>query len=201
MSSATLGHSRTTVGLTRSRGVTVVAGPPDPYGLIGMIQTIYSYYYTAHSTTWELDAAVYPFDDRPQDILDTIRPLEPVSWGSVPLALRITFPDATCHALRLTLRRRRLPRDEGPVLAPDGSPVYPKVTGSQARNTQRVLRLTLPTTGTAPLEQDGFIVELLPKLAFFTLWDRPPSTGLVRNPPCDDAAGGPAQWWSSPCCP
>ena len=26
-----LGHSRTTVGLTRSRGVTVVAGPPDPY--------------------------------------------------------------------------------------------------------------------------------------------------------------------------
>ena len=43
-----LGHSRTTVGLTRSRGVTVVAGPPDPYGLIGMIQTIYGYYYTAH---------------------------------------------------------------------------------------------------------------------------------------------------------
>ena len=220
------------LGLTRSRGVTIVAVPPDPYGLIGMIQTIYCYYYTAHSTTWELDAAVYPFDNRPQDILDTIRPLEPVSWGSVPLALRITFTDATCHALRLTLRRRRLPHDEGPALAPDGSPVYPKVTGSQAlhcfwcytsahtcrpiawllpskaglrlrfrRNTQRVLRLTLPTTGTAPLEQDGFIVELLPKLAFFTLWDRPPSTGLVRNPPCDDAAGGPAQWWSSPCCP
>ena len=37
-----LGHSRTTVGLARSRGVTVVAGCPDPHGLIGMIQTIYS---------------------------------------------------------------------------------------------------------------------------------------------------------------
>ena len=35
-----LGHSRTTVGLTRSRGVTVLAGPPDPYGLIGMVQTV-----------------------------------------------------------------------------------------------------------------------------------------------------------------
>ena len=58
------------------------------------------------------------------------------------------------------------------------------------RNTQRVLRLTLPTTGTAPLEQDGFTVELLPKLAFFTLWDRPPSSGLVRPPARDDPAGG-----------
>ena len=38
------------------------------------------------------------------------------------------------------------------------------------RNTQRVLRLRLPSTGTAPLEQDGFVVELLPKLAFF--WPR-----------------------------
>ena len=84
-----------------------------------MIQTIYCYYYTAHSP----DAEVYPFDDRPQDILATIRLLEPVSWGPVPLALCITFPDATCHALRLTLRRRRLPRAEGQVLAPDGSPV------------------------------------------------------------------------------
>ena len=106
-------------------------------------------------------------------------------------------------------------------LAPDGSPVYPKVTGSQAlhcfwrytsahtcrpvawllpvraglclrfrRNTQRVLRLILPTSGTAPLERDGFTVELLPKLAFFTLCDRPPSSGLARTGARDDAAGG-----------
>ena len=127
-----LGHSRTTVGLTRSRGVTVVAGPPDPYGLIGMVQTVYCYYYTAHSTTWEPGTEVYPFDDRPQDLLATIRLFEPVSWGPVPLALRITFPDATCHALRLTLRRRRLPHPEEQVLTPDGSPVYPRVTGSEA---------------------------------------------------------------------
>ena len=43
---------------------------------------------------------------------------------------------------------------------------------------------------TAPLGQDGFIVELLPKLTFFTLWDRPPSSGLVRPPARDDPAGG-----------
>ena len=59
--------------------VTLVAGPPDPYGLIGMVQTIYCYYFTAHSTAWEPDTVVYPFEDRPQHIMDTIRPLEPVS--------------------------------------------------------------------------------------------------------------------------
>ena len=53
-----------------------------------------------------------------------------------------------------------------------------------------MLRLTLPSTGTAPLEQDGYTVELLPKLAFFTLWDRPPSSGLVRSPARDAPAGG-----------
>ena len=58
-----LGHSRTTVRLTRSCGVTVLAGPPDPYGVIGMVQTIYCYYFTAHSTTWTLDPEVYPFDE------------------------------------------------------------------------------------------------------------------------------------------
>ena len=55
-------------------------------------------YFTAHSTTWEPDTAVY-HEDRPQHIIDTICPLEPVSWSSVPLALRIIFPDDTSHAL------------------------------------------------------------------------------------------------------
>ena len=162
-----------------------------------MVQTVYCYYFTAHSTTWTLDPEGYPFEDRPQHIMDTIRPLEPVTWVSMPLALRITFPDASIHALRLTLRRRRLPHGEQ-QFTPDGSPVYPKVTGSQAahcfwcytsahscrpiawllpvkaglclrfqRNTQHVLRLVLPTSGTDPLVQDGYTVELLPKLAFF----------------------------------
>ena len=173
-----------------------------------MVQTIYCHYYTAHSKTWEPDAEVYPFDDRPQDILATIRLLEPVSWGPVPLALRITFPDATCYALQLTLQRGRLPHAEGQVLAPDGSPVYPRLTGSKAlycfwcyisahtrrpiawllpagdglclRFRRNTLRLRLPSTGTAPLEQDGFVVELLPKPAFFTLWDRPPCQTSCR---------------------
>ena len=58
------------------------------------------------------------------------------------------------------------------------------------RNTQRVLRLVLPRDGTAPLEQDDFLVELLPKLTFFTLWDRPPSQGLARSPAGADPGGG-----------
>ena len=139
--------------------------------------------------------------------------------SSAPLALRITFPDASRHALHLTLRRRRLPHGEQQH-TPDGSPVYPKVTKSQAphcfwcytsahtcrpvawllpvksglwlrfrRNKQRVLRFILPTSGTDPLEQDGYTVELLPKLAFFTLLDRSPSDGLAGDGMRDSSAG------------
>ena len=46
------GHSRTTVGLTRSRGVTLLAGPPDRYGLIGMLQILYCYYATGFASLW-----------------------------------------------------------------------------------------------------------------------------------------------------
>ena len=54
-------------------------GPPNPYGLIGMVQTVHCYNFTAHSTTtWTLDPEVYPFEDRPQHILDTTRPLKPI---------------------------------------------------------------------------------------------------------------------------
>ena len=117
------------------------------------------------------------------------------------------------------MRRRRLPHGEQ-KLAPDGSPAYPKVTGSQVahcfwcytsahtrrliawllpvraglclrfrRNTQRVLRLVLPTSGADPLVQDGYMVELLPKLAFFTLWDRPPSDRLAGSGSQDSSVG------------
>ena len=90
-----------------------MASPPDPYGH-WLVQTVfYCHDFTAHSTTWTLD--------RPQHILDTTRPLEPTTWASVPLALRTTFPDASTHALR----RKRM-------FTPEGSPVYGKVTGSQA---------------------------------------------------------------------
>ena len=56
-----LGHSRTTVGFTRSRGVTVIAGPPDPYRLIGMIETVYCCYFSAHSDSWAPATECYPF--------------------------------------------------------------------------------------------------------------------------------------------
>ena len=183
-----------------------------------MVQTVCCYYFTAHSTTWTLDPEAYPFEDRPQHTLDTIRPLASITWASALLALRITFPDASSHALRLTLRRRQLPHGE--QFSPDGSSVHPKVTGIQAahwfwcytsahtcrpipwllsvkaglclrfrRNTQRVLRLVLPTFGTDPLVQDGYTVELLPKLVFFTLWDRLPSDGLAGNGSHDSSVG------------
>ena len=79
-----LGHSRTTVGLTRLRGVTVLVAPLISIVSIGMVQTVY--YFTAHGAMWALDAEVYLFDGTPQHILDTVRPLEPITWASVPLA-------------------------------------------------------------------------------------------------------------------
>ena len=49
-----MGHSKTTVGLTRARGSTIIAGPPDPYGLLGMVQTVYAYYFVIHSSPAEV---------------------------------------------------------------------------------------------------------------------------------------------------
>ena len=42
------GHGRSTVGLTRARGTTIILGPPDPYGLVGLVQTTYAYYFCPH---------------------------------------------------------------------------------------------------------------------------------------------------------
>ena len=42
------GHGRSTVGLTRARGTTILLDPPDPYGLTGLVQTTYAYYFTVH---------------------------------------------------------------------------------------------------------------------------------------------------------
>ena len=60
----------------------------------------------------------------------------------------------------------------------------------EKRSVALAFLLVFTSAGTAPLEQDGFVVELLPKLAFFMLWDRPPSSGLVRSPEREDSAGG-----------
>ena len=79
--------------------MTVIAGPPDPYGLIGMIQTVYCCYFTAHSDTWPLATERYPF--------------AAVTWASVPLALRFVTENGHTKDLRLTVVRRRLPH--GPL--------------------------------------------------------------------------------------
>ena len=55
------GHSRATVGLTRSRGVTLLAGPPDRYGLIGMLQVLYCYYATGFASLWTAPTHPLPF--------------------------------------------------------------------------------------------------------------------------------------------
>ena len=62
------GHSRTTVGLTRSRG-TVLAGAPDRYGLIGMIQVLYCYYATGFASLWTAPDHSLPFHSCPEDDL------------------------------------------------------------------------------------------------------------------------------------
>ena len=40
------GHGRSTVGLTRARGTTIILEPPNPCGLVGFVQTTYAYYFT-----------------------------------------------------------------------------------------------------------------------------------------------------------
>ena len=67
------------------------------------------------------------------------------------------------------------------------------------RNTQRVLRLFLPTSGTDLLVQDGYTVELLPKLAFFALLDRPPSDGLASHGEQDSSVGRVPVGGPTPC--
>ena len=52
-----------------------------------------------------------------------------------------------------------------------------------------MLRPILPTSGADPLVEDGYTVELLPKLAFFALWDGPPSAGLSGSGPRDSSVG------------
>ena len=88
------GHGRSTVGLTRARGLTLLMGPPDPYGLI-----VYS--------DWLLPDALRPLSPAPQDLAAVVRPLEAASWAEVPLAVQIENPrnQATQAAIRLTSPR------------------------------------------------------------------------------------------------
>ena len=193
------GHGRSTVGLTRARGTTIIVGPPNPYGLVGLVQTTYAYYFTVHTSDWQLPEAPLPLTLGPQDLFAALRPLEATSWAEVPLALQIQNPEGRTVLLRLTLKRRRLPH---PSFDPMSElPIYPRVTGSEANhcfwgycgsrtnrifawygtnqygaflricNTTPKIRLRLPHTGSEEVLQDGYRLVLLPKLAFYAMWD------------------------------
>ena len=101
------GHSRTTVGLTRSRGVTILAGPPDRYGLIGMLQFLYCYYATGFASLWTAPTHPLPFLSRSEtDLVTQWKLLESPTWQLPPLAIRLTRHDRHGPAsedLRLTI--------------------------------------------------------------------------------------------------
>ena len=54
------GHGRSTAGLTRARGTTIILDPPDPYGLAGLVQTTYAFFFTVHTSDWQLPDAPLP---------------------------------------------------------------------------------------------------------------------------------------------
>ena len=87
------GHGRSTVGLTRARGTTILLGPPDPCGLTGLVQTTYAYYVTVHTACWQLPDAPLPLSLGSQDLFAALRPLDATSWAEVPLALQIQNPE------------------------------------------------------------------------------------------------------------
>ena len=128
-----------------------------------------------------------------------VRPLEAADWSEVPLAIQLEHPDGAVVLLRLTLKRRKLPHAAVDLRAP--TPVFPRVVGAGSRHfhwafcsplmkrpvawygtnsagafvrvchTNPKVRLRLPSQGTAEVHQSGYRLVLLPKLAFFALWD------------------------------
>ena len=193
------GHGRSTVGLTRARGTTIIMGPPDSQGLIGMVQAVLAYYFVAYCASWHLPEALPPLSPTPQDMMSRVRPLDAADWSEVPLAIQLEHPDGAVVLLRLTLKRRKLPHAAVDLRAP--TPVFPRVVGAGSRHfhwafcsplmkrpvawygtnsagafvrvchTNPKVRLRLPSQGTADVHQSGYRLVLLPKLAFFALWD------------------------------
>ena len=193
------GHGRSTVGLTRARGTTIIMGPPDSQGLIGMVQAVLAYYFVAYCASWHLPEALPPLSPTPQDMMLRVRPLDAADWSEVPLAIQLEHPDGAVVLLRLTLKRRKLPHEAVDLRAP--TPVFPRVVGAGSRHfhwafcsplmkrpvawygtnsagafvrvchTNPKVRLRLPSQGTAEVHQSGYRLVLLPKLAFFALWD------------------------------
>ena len=89
------------MGLTRARGPTLLMGPPDPCGLIGLVQTVLAYHYVVYSADWLLPDALPPLSAAPQDLAAAVRPLETATWAELPLAVQIENPRGAVVLLRL----------------------------------------------------------------------------------------------------
>ena len=121
-----------TVGLTRVRGTAILLGPPDPYGLTGLVQTTYAFYFTVPTAHWQLPDAPLPLSLGSQDLFAALRPLEATSWAEVPLALQIQNPEGRTVLLRLTLKRCKLPHLFFDPLSE--LPIFPRTTGREANH-------------------------------------------------------------------
>ena len=216
------GHGRSTVGLTRARGTTILQGPPDPYGLTGLVQTTYAYYFTVHTADWQLPDAPIPLSLVSQDLFAALRPLEATSWAEAPLALQIQNPEGRTVLLRLTLKRRKLPHPSFDPLSE--LPIFPRATGPEANhcfwgycgsrtnrrtfgwygtnqygaflricNTTPKIRLRLPHTGNEEVLQDGYRLVLQPKLAYYAMWDVHGESFAVPRKGAEVAQPNPAQ--------
>ena len=181
-------------GLTRGRGTTILLGPPDLYGLTGLVQTTYAYYFTVHTAYWHFPDASLPLSLGSQDLAAVLRPLDATSWAEVPLALQLETPEGRTVLLQLTFKRRRLPHPSFDPLS--DLPIFPEppvprpiiATGATAAPAQMApsagtapilrichttpkIRLRLPHNGNEEVLQDGYRLVLLPKLAYYAMWD------------------------------
>ena len=193
------GHGRSTVGLTRPRGPTLLMGPPDPYGLIGLVQTVLACHYVVYCADWHLPDALPPLSAAPQDLAAAVRPFETATWAELPLAVQIESPRGAVVLLKLTIRRRKLSHYAADLTAEP--PSFPRVVGLDANHyywgycnprtgramawygvnrkgaylrlcqTSPKIRLRLPRNGVSEVWhwQDGYRLVLLPRLAFFAL--------------------------------
>ena len=128
-----------------------------------------------------------------------MRPFETATWAELPLAVQIESPRGAVVLLRLTIRRRKLPHYAADLTAEP--PSFPRVVGLDANyyywgycnprtgramawygvnrkgaylrlcQTSPKIRLRLPRNGVREVWQDGYRLVLLPRLAFFALWD------------------------------
>ena len=80
----------------------MIAGPPDPYELFGVIQTVYCYHFSAHSDSWALATECHPFALKVPAMMEVLQPFAAATWASVPLALRFANEKRYTEDLRLT---------------------------------------------------------------------------------------------------